>query len=798
MMWVTQILSYWSRQVFAPGSLLRKKYQYFRDLLAQDRHCLEMMAEIEEVHYRNLPCDYARFAMLCRNLQKSVGNLVKSLVALNPLQYRIVKEQFNQISLDLDQAMILEAPETVSPWVMPLTQVLEESLAGGKARNITLLKNHGYTVPHGFCITTRAYNVFIAESQLRPRIQALLSKLRPEHADDFESICTELQHLVVHTPLPEELHADIAGMLTSLKADKLAFRSSAFGEDSELSFAGQYESLLNVEPNDWPDAYRRVLASKYTPQAVTYRMHAGLPDEHLPMAVLVLEMVDAKTSGLVYTSEFSDADVTGVYTVSGLGDKLVSGRVQAEEIFINKNGPADAFEKQPAYIKELVTRSLHLEELFLQPQDIEWVLNQHDELLWLQTRPLHALTSVGTSPPIDLPVLAGGGWASPGLTSGTVFILASRRQISQIPEGSIVVAGGLYPELTAALGRIGGVIAEQGSAASHFATIAREHAVPVIINVAKAMTRFQPGETLTLDGHRAVVHEGWSEVSARAVSKPETWFSQRVQAVLEYVATLNLTDAASEAFQPQNCRSMHDLIRYTHEMGVREMFALADRKGRGLHGSKMLELEIPLAFRILNLEDGLTPEGDNQANITLKHVTCDPFQALFAGLTYHTIEWDMNIQHFDWEQFDKLSGGIFNPVKSPLLSSYGLLARDYMHVLIRFGYHFVVVDALLGQDPELNYIQFSFKGGGADESQRLMRLQAIRNVLNEYDFNTGVRGDLLTADYNREGLEKTAGRLKLLGYILGSTRLKDMSMTESEIQKMTRRFIGDIHALLAL
>jgi pyruvate,water dikinase len=239
---------------------------------------------------------------------------------------------------------------------------------------------------------------------------------------------------------------------------------------------------------------------------------------------------------------------------------------------------------------------------------------------------------------------------------------------------------------------------------------------------------------------------------------------------------------------------MHDLIRFTHEMGVREMFDLTDRKGRGLNQSKVLDLEIPLVFRVLNLEHGLTEESAALSRVSMDHVTCKPFQAMFSGLAHKKIEWDHNIKHFDWEEFDKVSAGVFDPTKSALLSSYGLLARDYMHVLIRFGYHFVIVDSLLGPEKEQNYIQFSFKGGGAEEAQRVMRLEAMRIVFEKFGFSIEVRGDLLKAEFNRENHEKTRQRLEVIGYVLGKTRLKDMSMSEEKIQILAREYIREIKA----
>jgi pyruvate, water dikinase len=101
-MWINQLFSYWTRQLFAPGTLLRKKYQYFRDLLALDRYCLEKMAEIEEIHYRGIPCDYARVVRLCRELDQGTGRLIKAIIALNPIRYRILKEYHRKVSFYLE------------------------------------------------------------------------------------------------------------------------------------------------------------------------------------------------------------------------------------------------------------------------------------------------------------------------------------------------------------------------------------------------------------------------------------------------------------------------------------------------------------------------------------------------------------------------------------------------------------------------------------------------------------------------------------------------------------------------
>ncbi|MFW5731174.1 MAG: PEP/pyruvate-binding domain-containing protein, partial [Desulfonatronovibrionaceae bacterium] len=646
-------------------------------------------------------------------------------------------------------------------------------------------------------ITSRAFNLLVSQAGIRPEINRILSRICLESAEDFQDLSLRLQNLILEAEVPSQVQEEIESRLEKFQGNRLAVRSSAVGEDSFLSFAGQYRSILDTAREDFYTAYKQVLASKYSPRAITYRIRAGMADELLPMAVLVLEMVDALESGVVYTEDIKDSRTTGIYVVSGQGEQLVSGQVKAREYFIDRNSPQDNLPEEPAYLAALYQKCLNIEQIFEQPQDIEWAVDRARKILFLQTRPLRSIKPDNSSPGLDLPVLARGEWAGPGLASGRIHILSSKEKISDIPPGCILVAPALYPELTQALGVMEGVIAARGSQASHFANIARENSVPVIINVDQATEIFENQQLVTMDGHRALIHAGQSQPGSLPRPEKETWLKQKMRVVLENISSLNLKDAESEDFIPQNCRSMHDLIRFTHEMGVREMFALADRKGRGLHQSKTLDLDIPLVFRVLNLEQGLTSKGETLNRVTLDHVTCRPFLAMFQGLRHPRIPWDKNIKHFDWEGFDQVSAGIFDPAKSTLLSSYGLLARDYMHALIRFGYHFVVVDALLSPENEQNYIQFSFKGGGAKESQRLMRLQVIKAVLEKFGFSTETRGDMLKAEYSREDADATERRLKVVGYILGITRLKDMSINQDKVQQLINSFSGEIHDFLA-
>lgn len=75
------------------------------------------------------------------------------------------------------------------------------------------------------------------------------------------------------------------------------------------------------------------------------------------------------------------------------------------------------------------------------------------------------------------------------------------------------------------------------------------------------------------------------------------------------IVHLNLTDAYGPAFSIMECRSVHDLIRYIHEMAVLSMFEAGDeiteQAGFYIH---RLEGNINFHFLIIDMGGGLAPD----------------------------------------------------------------------------------------------------------------------------------------------------------------------------------------------
>ena len=137
--------------------------------------------------------------------------------------------------------------------------------------------------------------------------------------------------------------------------------------------------------------------------------------------------------------------------------------------------------------------------------------------------------------------------------------------------------------------------------------------------------------------------------------------------------------------------------------------------------------------------------------------------ACWQGLTHPDVFWHKGLLHIDWEQVDRISSGLIS-LRSPTLASYAIVSEHYNHLILRFGYHFAVVDTLCGEHPEANYITFRFKGGGGAFENRLRRIHLIQNILEWAGFRVLTRGDLLDARFHR----REARQILLSPHAVGS------------------------------
>ncbi len=197
-------------------------------------------------------------------------------------------------------------------------------LVGGKAARLGSLIQAGFRVPRGFCITTRAYEHFIAEAGLRARIAMELGR-KPLDAMRWEELwdaALRIRTAFLRAGIPDAIAGQIRRALADHIGDgAVAVRSSAPGEDSrQLSFAGLHESIVGVKGDRAVlDAVRAVWASLWSDAALLYRRELSLDPHRSRMAILVQAVELAECSGVAFNRDprSPDADRAVIEAVPG-------------------------------------------------------------------------------------------------------------------------------------------------------------------------------------------------------------------------------------------------------------------------------------------------------------------------------------------------------------------------------------------------------------------------------------------------------------------------------------------------
>jgi len=824
------LFTYWTRQLFKPGALIQEQYTAFQSLLEADKRAHERMAELEEILYDQVPVDFCAIEKKYGQFSDAVGRMITDLARICPAKYASLGTYHKKFDDYVRSLLGVGKAPADPPYVLNLyePQAKDPLLVGGKTANLArVAQSLKLPVPAGFAVTTRAFHRFMASNDLNGLIADTLAHLDIHSGESLDAASEQICHAIHRAAVPPEVVEAVNGAIDNAQAQcrhtrRFAVRSSARGEDTRTSFAGQYLTVLNIDADEILAAYRQVLASKYLPAALVYRINYGLTDRETPMAVLVVEMIDAQASGVMYTgqSDGHAGDPLAIHAVWGLGQPLVDGVTVPAVFQIAKTDPpvlvsriphgqADQRvldpeqglvsrpldEKQAAGTPLSTTAALELarwgstlESHLNGPQDVEWCLNRDERLVLLQTRPFHTETGLAASDgpltctfeTVENEILVSGGIAAAGgVASGRTVHIGSLEDLARMPDGSVAITRSIPPEFAAAVNRLHAVVAAGGSFAGHFASVAREFGIPTIVNAVEALTAIPDGTTVTVNAENTTVYRGHvpsmvASPCARRNLLADSPFMQRLGAVMSFISALELVNPGKDNFTPEGCRSHHDIIRFVHEKAVSAMFQLSNIRFRKVGGSRKLRIGIPMLFYAIDVGGGLNVAAGGRSEVGLEHVESAPLRALFNGLTHPDIQWG-TFSHFDWASHDKvvMSGGYINP-DSVMFASHAIISATYANLNLRFGYHFVVLDAVCSAKKAENYILLRFSGGGADMEKRRLRALFLSRIFQRLGFDVTRKSDLIDARYGQGRQEEVARTLDLVGRLLGATRLMDM------------------------
>jgi pyruvate, water dikinase len=834
--WLSGILKE-PRRSKATLKTVQDKFKDFLEILDNNNRVLKIIGDMEEKSQGEYLFDVNYIRTSLSRVRAGVRDIIDGMISLGGEPYEALRERYEKIDAEIDRILPENRPVAQDEFTIPFEELGHERAwsVGSKNAQLGEMKSQlGLPAPEGFAISAWAYKHFVDANNLQARINECIESVDIKRPEDLLRVSGQIRSMVSSSLVPEDLAKDIRKRYGELKSRVpsrgVALRSSAIGEDTLFSFAGQYESFLNVGPDDLIDRYRDVLASKFTSQAIYYYLSHSLSEADLAMAVGCVSMVDSASSGVIYTRDpvRPEDDCLLIYGIFGLGKYLVDGtlmpdvfRVSRKDLRIEEAQVArkpvklvasrdggtlqvavpDSEQGLPSLREEQVMRlaeyALKVEDHYGGPHDIEWAIDSSGQPFFLQARPLRVIETKASVQPPDVSglqvLLAGGTTVCPGAGSGPVFLVTSPRDLARVPEGAVLVNSNPCPGLVTVMGKVNALVTEVGSTASHMATLAREHNLPTLVGLKKAGS-LPAGKVVTVDATGRVVYAGRSTDLIQVRNQEsqvldDTGIYTLLKRLLAPIAPLNLLNPDDPDFLPENCQTFHDITRFVHQRAMEEMFSMGQNLDDKDRIALRLKSDIPLQVNIIYIDQDPLLAYDKKW-IPEEEIASVPMQAFWEGIRQEG--WPSQGRPADVKGFmSVMTTGFTTGTRGEFSeNSFAVLGREYMILSLRMGYHFTTVEAMCTDLPGNNYIRMQYKGGGAAVSRRARRIALMGEILARMGFRNFGKGDFMDAKVSYDSRQDTADKLRMLGRITMMTKQLDMALSNDAICKWyTQDFI---------
>lgn len=662
-------------------SSFKEVFRSFRKVLDTNNKALEIITDMGDKLGGDYLFDIHYIKRTYSELSSAVLSSIKSFDSLTQNKYPQIYDVFIRIDNQINR-LIYDIVASSGERVVFYEDITWDMLrdVGGKNAHLAELKNYlKLNVPEAFAITAWAFDELIKYNKLEEKIESLGSS---------ESSLDVLQDLIVNAELPPELDSAVEGAIKKIKAgcrEKcfLAVRSSAEEEDGEFSFAGQFETRLNVplEGKAVKEAYKLVVASLFSAKAFSYFKQLGYDFKKIKMSVECMAMIDAVSSGVIYSTK-PDGEGIALMIIAawGIGKSVVEGQIEADLYLVKKGAipeiiavttgkkefmeiknkaggtekvhTPDAMIMKPCLTEEqaveLSRQAISIERHFRKPQDIEWAIDRNGRIFILQSRPLRIQEKLSRIPPSsnDYNYRAlmknKGIVVQKGIAAGRVFILRHMEELDNFPKGSILVARQDSSNFIRVMPHVSAIITDTGTPTSHMASLCREFRVPTAVNAGNATEALKHGQEITIDAddegitvYNGIIRELVESAAKGSMKMEDIYEFRKKRYILRYIAPLNLIDPLLEEFTPERCKTIHDILRFIHEKSVAELVDSA-RYGIDMlkkHAAVKLDLPIPAGIIVIDVGEGLSLEGGVDKAV-YEQITSIPLKAIIKGMLH--------------------------------------------------------------------------------------------------------------------------------------------------------------------
>jgi pyruvate,water dikinase len=329
-------------------------------------------------------------------------------------------------------------------------------------------------------------------------------------------------------------------------------------EDSrQTSFAGVFESYINIPERELADKLRDCYMSVFSDHALDYARRNGISLKSIRMAAVIQPVAMPSAAGVAFTCEPETGCDTNVVIQSafGFGEAIVSGELLPDTFIVNKhtgsiirrsvthkpfqyvaadwegggvmrqsNLPASSHRASltDGQLQTLFQLVRQIEADYGSPADIEWVLTDGGRFVIVQVRPLTLAMSDESFVRYELrghfegePV-ATGQPITDHIVVGNVRRAHSKEFLAN--PGDVIVARHIDVDWTPSLRNATAVITEGGGYTSHIAIILREMGIPSLFGAEGAFDALPEKETVTVacNARPGAVWRGALDISKEA------------------------------------------------------------------------------------------------------------------------------------------------------------------------------------------------------------------------------------------------------------------------------------------
>ncbi len=252
---------------------------------------------------------------------------------------------------------------------------------GGKANSLLKLKENKINIPEFFIIDEQEYIQFLNDNYLVKKIESLFEEKKNE----------EIIRNILNGSFDDKFIFKIKKEFRKLNCQKVSVRSSASNEDGNFkSFAGQYNTYLNIDEDNLEKSIKKCWCSLYEKNILEYEESPNI----FGMNVIVQQMVDADFAGVAFSIDPTDDknNYSVIEIVEGLGEELVSGQKTPNKFLVRRQTSnidlkIGTINIDHQIIVDLEKIILKIEKIYGFPVDIEYAI-KGGEIFILQVRPI--------------------------------------------------------------------------------------------------------------------------------------------------------------------------------------------------------------------------------------------------------------------------------------------------------------------------------------------------------------------------------------------------------------------------